>query len=195
MEIQNKSSSTKFLIAVLTSSTIRSMKRKQLVNHIQGSYLKEEYLEAFLVQSAYIEGLLRTFADYQFWQQTSEELKKNNPLMVELRKRIKRYNLGELIDFLFKSNLIDRDQKGRLNDYWQKRNSVMHDLVTQMATNEFTKELKITCELGDKIIEDVKFKEIEKILDDVDIMMGESVSRNNSPTEMSQLITSSPNPK
>ncbi len=141
------------------------MKRKQLVDHIQGSYLKEQYLEAFLVQSAYIEGLIRVFADYQYWQKVTEKKKKKDPVIVELRRRIEKYNLSELIYFLFRSNLIDVDQKNILNGYKEKRNIVMHDLVKQIAASEFTKELKTACELGNKIIGDSKFKEIEGMLD------------------------------
>ncbi|MEN9614133.1 MAG: hypothetical protein RLZZ347_440 [Candidatus Parcubacteria bacterium] len=37
-----------------------------------------------------------------------------------------------------------------------------------MSTLEFDKELKETCGLGDKIIDNQKFKDIEKILDDVE---------------------------
>lgn len=51
------------------------MNREDLTNHIKGSYLKKQYLESFLVQSAYIEGLLKLLADYSFWDQNKEKNK------------------------------------------------------------------------------------------------------------------------
>ena len=86
-----------------------AMKRTELVDHIKGSYLKRQYLEAFLVQSAYIEGLLKTFADYSFWLEMNEKIEAKNPLILETRNKLQKYGLNELIDFLFRSNLIDQE--------------------------------------------------------------------------------------
>ncbi|MEK7471374.1 MAG: hypothetical protein AAB623_01850 [Patescibacteria group bacterium] len=87
------------------------MRRIELVDHIKGSYLKKQYLEAFLVQSAYIEGLLKIFADYKYWEDVRQKGAKEAKMIVELRKRVRRFGLNELIDFLFKSDLIDDNQK------------------------------------------------------------------------------------
>jgi len=37
------------------------MKHKELKNHIEDSFLKMQHLEVFLVQSAYIKGLLKLY--------------------------------------------------------------------------------------------------------------------------------------
>lgn len=141
------------------------MQREKLVNQIKGSYLKEYYLDAFLVQSAYIEGLLRLFADFSYWQETKDKTKKSSPLILEIRKKIRKYPLNELIDFLHRGELIDDDQKKELHSYREKRNEVMHDLVGKIAAKEFEQALKNTCELGEKIIEGKKFKEMEDLID------------------------------
>ncbi|MEN9614132.1 MAG: hypothetical protein RLZZ347_439 [Candidatus Parcubacteria bacterium] len=96
------------------------MRRTELVNHIKGSYLKKQYLEAFLVQSAYIEGLLKIFADYKYWKDIIQNVSQENQIILELRKRIKRFGLNELIDFLFKITSIDDEQKKTLHKYKEK---------------------------------------------------------------------------
>lgn len=144
------------------------MKRTELVNHIHGSYLKKQYLEAFLVQSAYIEGLLKIYTDYTYWEKISKIVGLEDKFSGELRNRINKYGLKELIDFLYKSNLIDSEQKRTLHNYREKRNQVLHDLVLQISNMEFDNDLKITCELGNKIIADEKFKKIETVLDELE---------------------------
>lgn len=138
------------------------------MKHIKGSYLKEQYLEAFLVQSAYIEGLLKTYCDFNFWKEFQKNIKEKNKMTLQLRKRVKRLGLNELIEFLHKSDLIDDTQRDDLHTYREKRNQVLHDLVKSMSNEEFEKELKEVCEIGDKIIDDKKFQRIEKIIDSSD---------------------------
>ncbi len=169
------------------------MKRTELINHIKGSYLKKQYLEAFLVQSAYIEGLLKIFTDYSYWNEVSEKIALGSPLINELRKRIKKYGLNELIDFLFKSKLIDDDQKNLLHEYRAKRNDVLHDLVRQISGSEFERELEVACELGDKIIDDQKFKDIEKIIDDAEKVILQQKSSPSSSVSSSVSVVGSAN--
>ncbi len=169
------------------------MKRIELVNHIKGSYLKKEYLEAFLVQGAYIEGLLKLVADYHYWKEVSDKIIAGNRIIKELRQRIKRFNLNELIDFLFKCGIINQNQKQELHQYREKRNDVLHDLVRKISKEEFDKELRSACELGDKIISDDKFKEIEEFLDFID----EDTEKDNTkhiPTQKTPLTQSPTDP-
>ncbi len=42
------------------------MKHKELRDYIQGAILKQEYLEAFLMQGVYIEGLLKVYIGYEY---------------------------------------------------------------------------------------------------------------------------------
>lgn len=144
------------------------MRRTELVNHIKGSYLKKQYLEAFLVQSAYIEGLLKILLDYKYWEEVEKRGVEVNKINEEIRIRVRKFGLSELADFLKKIELIDNNQKKKIDEYRLKRNKVLHDLVLQISTDDFEKELKATCELGDRITDDEKFKKIESILDGVE---------------------------
>lgn len=144
------------------------MKRNELVNHIKGSYLKKQYLEAFLVQSAYIEGILKLFMDYKFWQNVVDGGKEDSKMINELRQEVGKYSLNESIIFLSKCDFLDKNQTQDFHEYRKRRNNVMHDLVKQIATTEFEKEMRQTCDLGDKIIDNPKFQEIEDILDSIE---------------------------
>lgn len=139
------------------------MDHQDLVNHIEGSFLKKQFLEAFLVQSAYIEGLLKLYADYNFWQETKDKIEKSQ-LLKELNKKLTRYSLNELIEFLFRTKLISEDQKNELNEYRERRNKVLHDLISEIRKEPFEKELKEICEKGKKIIESKEFIEMAEMI-------------------------------
>ncbi len=144
------------------------MNREDLTNHIKGSYLKKEYLESFLVQSAYIEGLLKLLADYSFWDQNKEKIKEGGKMILNLRKRVGELSLSELVKFLHESDLIDKEQKECLNKYRSKRNSVLRDLVSKLQNAELNNEIKEACDLGNEIITKDNFKTIEKIIDELE---------------------------
>lgn len=155
------------------------MQRKELSDHIKGSYLKRQHLEAFLVQSAYIEGLLKILADYSFWEEVSDKLLEGNKIMTELRIKIRKLGLNELINFLHKASLINDNQKKVLHKYREKRNQVLHDLVLEISEEKFDKELREVCKLGDQIINDDEFQRIEKILDEVEQRREQRKNNNN----------------
>jgi hypothetical protein len=144
------------------------MNREDLTNHIKGSYLKKQYLESFLVQSAYIEGLLKLLADYSFWDQNKEKIKEGGKMILNLRKRVGELSLSELVKFLHESDLIDKEQKECLNKYRSKRNSVLRDLVSKLQNAELNNEIKEACDLGNEIITKDNFKTIEKIIDELE---------------------------
>jgi len=141
------------------------MRHEQLKNHIKGSFLKEEYLEAFLVQSAYIESFLKICADFNSWKSCGGRKMSEDPILVTMYHQIQRYNLNELIDFLYKSKLISEEQKKLLNNYREKRNRVLHDLIKEIAKETFEKELQETCVVGNKIIDGEEFKRIHSLID------------------------------
>ncbi len=144
------------------------MNREDLTNHIKGSYLKKQYLESFLVQSAYIEGLLKLLADYSFWDQNKEKIKEGGKMILNLRKRVGELSLSELVKFLHESDLIDKEQKECLNKSRSKRNSVLRDLVSKLQNAELNNEIKEACDLGNEIITKDNFKTIEKIIDELE---------------------------
>ncbi len=102
------------------NSSLVSMQHKELIDHIQGSILKKQYLEAFLVQSAYIEGLLKISVDYNFFKATykdsrnstdTDDIAANNDIVSAVRDKLSNLTLNDLISFLDKSKLISSDQK------------------------------------------------------------------------------------
>lgn len=158
------------------------MRHEQLKNHIHGSFLKEQYLEAFLVQSAYIESLLKMHADFNSWKSCGGEKMNEKPILVTMYNQIQRYNLSELIDFLYKSKLISDEQKNSLNHYREKRNRVLHDLIKEISKETFERELKETCEIGNKIIDGEEFKKIHSLINFIeeDVKL-ENTSKKESP--------------
>lgn len=142
------------------------MKHRELVNHIKGSFLKRQFLEAFLVQSAYIESLLKLYADFKFFEVTDGKSLKNK-FLETLRGNIDKYSLNELINLLYKSDLISDEQRKLLNSYKDRRNRVLHDLIKEIRKNDFEKELEEICNKGNEVIENDKFKEMADILEEV----------------------------
>jgi hypothetical protein len=140
---------------------------KQLTNHIKGSVLKEQFLEAFLVQSAYIESLLKLYARFIIYTTTKGESHTNKVLKV-ITGDIERYGLHDLLRFLYKTESISKDEHALLDKYRNQRNRVLHDLVAEIRKDTFDKELEVICTLGTTIIEDKKFKEMASIVEEVE---------------------------
>jgi len=140
------------------------MKHRELVNHIKGSFLKRQYLEAFLVQSAYIESLLKLYADFIFFKATSGG-SYDNPILNELKNRIGKYSLNDLISLFRKSSEITKEEFDLMNSYRIKRNKILHDLVKEIRNPDFEKELELVCEKGNKVIEDKKFNQIAELIE------------------------------
>lgn len=147
---------------------ISRMKHLELKNHIKGSFLKRQYLEAFLVQSAYIESLLKTYADYSYFNST-EKRSYTDKVLNATRESIERFSLNELTKFLHKANLISKDKRDLLNSYREIRNKMMHDLITEIRKDDFEKKLETICEQGNKIIESDEIEKIAKLIDFFDL--------------------------
>lgn len=142
------------------------MKHRELTNHIKGSFLKRQFLEAFLVQSAYIESLLKLFADYSFFN-AAQDKAFSDKVLVAARKNIEKFGMNDLVKFLHDAGLVSKEQKKLLNTYRERRNRMMHDLIKEIAKDGFEAELKEICEKGNEIIESA---EIIKIADLIDYM-------------------------
>ncbi len=141
------------------------MKHEQLKNHIKGSFLKEQYLESFLVQSAYIEGILKIDADFNYWKAAGEKEMSKNPVLMAMYKKIDKYNLNALTGFLYESKIITKKTKGLLDSYRKKRNRVLHDLIFEISKETFEKDLKDVCTIGNKIIASREFVKIPSMID------------------------------
>ncbi len=141
------------------------MKHRELTDHIKGSFLKRQYLEAFLVQSAYIESLLKLFADFRFFEATNTSGSSRPKILTATEKTIERMGLNELINFLHKSELLSKTQKDLLNTYRERRNKMLHDLIKEIRKPEFDAELREICEKGTAIVEGKEFIEMAELVD------------------------------
>jgi len=92
------------------------MKTKQLIGHMEGSFLKEQYLEAFLVQSAFIEGLIKSYTMFNFYLETKKVLD-NSPMSRVFLDHFDRYGLYKLTEMLHESKHITGEQKKMLDEY------------------------------------------------------------------------------
>jgi len=131
---------------------------RYLIDTAEGSFLKKDFLEAFLTQSCLIEGALR---DYAIFKLPAYAIK--NP---EIKRKITNTSLSELTDMLFLSRAIPEDLFNDLNAYRKKRNAVMHRLLKYKSHDELNEDLirayKMGKKMGHFIIEGV-VKELEKL--------------------------------
>lgn len=143
------------------------MKRIQLENQFKGSMLKEQYLEAFLMQSAYIEGLFKLYCRIIFILNIDSPLQEKgvNDLTSALRKRVFGFGLAEVINLLRESKNLTEDQAKLMHSYREKRNKVFHDLLNKIGERDFNDELKEACDSGTKILDHNEIKKIILIID------------------------------
>jgi len=143
------------------------MRYQELKDHIKGSFLTKEYLQAFLIQSAFIEGLLKVYLDFNIFLSTKGV--EEEGVLKSLGKITKEFNLFEIIKFLEDSKLISGEQYKNLEKYRIKRNKILHDLL-----NEITKKDNLEVELidiykiGDSIISSKEFSDIGDMVKSVD---------------------------
>jgi|GEM_PF-3078300 len=144
------------------------MKHQRLKDQISGCLLKEEYLEAFLLQGAYIESLLKLFAGFKvFVSLQKDEGKPEDKLLGALGHKVKNYGMFELIELLSEAELVSGDEKASLHKYREKRNNVLHDLLKEIKKEGFDDELREICLEGKKLIESSVFSRISGTLVDV----------------------------
>ncbi|HUV80998.1 MAG TPA: hypothetical protein VMW21_00535 [Patescibacteria group bacterium] len=124
----------------ISREVIENKNYEDLVDRAEGAFLKKDYLEAFLIQSCIIEGIIK---DYAF--------KKILPLILQnaiLEKKFKSFELARLIDELFISGKIEKTLYEKLNIYRKKRNDVIHGLLEYKDKNKLDEELKGVYESG-----------------------------------------------
>jgi hypothetical protein len=147
------------------------MRHKELRDNIDGSVLKKDYLEAFLMQSAYLEGVLKYIADYNFFiylkpSKSSKDISEN--FYKEMRKDFGNKSLFDFINFLNKTGVFDDALKKQLHTYREKRNEVLHDLVGKIADKKFEKDIEDACRLGSSIFENKNFSKMINLIEEID---------------------------
>ena len=113
---------------------------KELVDQAEGAFLKKEYLEAFLVQSCVIEGVLKNFIKHSF-----ETLIQESP---SFANKIENFEFSRSIDDLYASKKIDVRLYENLNKYRKKRNDVVHRLLEHHNESQLNRELKDAYKVG-----------------------------------------------
>lgn len=141
------------------------MLHQELQDQFRGSFLKKQYLEAFAIQSAYIEGLITLYYDLKF----TIELDMSTGPKALLNQYTKTFNrrvkISDIVSMLAGAQLITLEQKNELLAYQDKRNATLHKLLQEFHRSEFETDLKETYELGDKLIGTDKFKKIISLVD------------------------------
>jgi len=113
---------------------------KHFLDEAEGAFLKKEYLEAFLIQSCIIEGVLKKYASTKLSSIVSQS--------VTLKNKFKSFEFARIIDELLISRKIKKDLYENLDTYRRKRNEVIHDLLEYKDKKELDEELKKAYELG-----------------------------------------------
>lgn len=105
-----------------------------LVDQAEGAYLKREYLEAFLIQSCVIEGVVKNYAAAKLVTELGQS--------ATLKEKFKNFELVRLIDDLLLAGKIPADLYESLNKYRKKRNEVIHGLLEYEDKDKLDQELK-----------------------------------------------------
>lgn len=156
------------------------MRHKELTDSINGSILKKDYLEAFLMQSAYLEAVLKYIADYNFFISLEAKIEDNPSGSIfygEIRENFNKKSLYELTSFLYKVKIFDKELYEKINKYREKRNKILHDLVTQLLKDKFEQELEQTCSLGNLILSDKNFAHMIKLIEEIDSSVREQIEK------------------
>ena len=142
------------------------MKRIDIEHNIEGSRLKKQFLEAFLLQSTYIEGLLKKIIEDEFsnnvslpllmaeFNKDNSKIPQPNKLIQSIEKKLLRQNLSEIINQLKDTKVID-DQSliNKLHKYREDRNNILHSLVTSISEDDFDRDIEKLVDLGKEILE------------------------------------------
>lgn len=150
------------------------MKFKQVLNHIHGSELKEQYLEAFLLQTTLLESLLKRLVEFHFWTHLQKSSGKDiSPLekytekfYSEIEGKIIKSSYSEQVRLLLDVGIIEKNLSSDLKNYGKKRNKIVHDLMNEMSSETFQEEIVETYTLGKKILENGDLKILVKIFEE-----------------------------
>lgn len=125
------------------------MTQKELINRIEEYESDGQLLEAFVLQSAYIESLIKLFIDVKF----KLDIRDANIWVLEtLKDDLKDATLYKLTEFIFQCKWLPEDKKSLMSNYRIKRNEVMHDLLREIRKSDFNNEIKSVYDNGKSII-------------------------------------------
>lgn len=150
------------------------MTTQDIIDNIDGSVKKKQYLEAFLLQSTYLEGIVKSYASANFSVfftskvdiASSSEKQKSHTEKIRkyIENEVDGYNFGKTIAFLSQTETVEKTIIEGLNKYKTTRNKVIHRLITQVSGTDFENELKNACSLGKDLLENNHFQIIIKAI-------------------------------
>lgn len=149
------------------------MKQDELQDQIKGHIFLKHYLQAFLVQTAYIEGLIKIRLDYTHFAEVEENSKAGlkvfkSKFIQRLRKELNRQSVSRSITILKDSEIISPKLAIDLQKYFKLRNIIIHDLVNKMGDDQFNELLQLSVALGGKIMKEESFKDMIELLRDIE---------------------------
>ncbi len=119
--------------------TSDSKNYRYLVDMAENAYKNKRYLDAFLVQSCVIEGVIKNYA--------MEVLSAHLEKIPELKSKFSTFEIARISDELFLLGKIDRKLYSNLNIYRKKRNEVIHNIL-KIDRKSFINEIKKAYKLG-----------------------------------------------
>jgi len=117
-------------------------------------------VEAFLTQTAFIEGLLREWFTLLYRlikrEPKSPSLTNLNPIATKLQsfidKDVSKYTTRRIIELCAKVDALGESTCKKLKTYFEARNNIIHDLIKQYPALKASGELDDAYKLGEEII-------------------------------------------
>lgn len=126
------------------------MKKYKLKDKITELETNNQILEAFILQSAYIESLIKLFVDYK----TTIVLQKvENTINLQIKEKLinDKSSIYDLINLIFNCCWLDLGYKDDFERYRIKRNEIIHELLRKTGEETFVDEVTEVFTLGKKI--------------------------------------------
>lgn len=124
---------------------------RRLVDQSEQAFQEARYLEAFLIQSCIVEGVVKAYALSKL------------PMNDAIQKKFVNFELARILDDLLMTGKIEEQIYKNLSDYRSKRNDVIHNLVLY-SEEELKPELIKAYELG-REMKGFIVDDIQKLLD------------------------------
>ena len=118
----------------------RQKNYRYFVDQAEEAFFKKNFLEAFLIQSCVIEGVLKDYA--------STKLAPAVERSATLKKKSKGFEFARLLDELLLTGNINRDLYENLSKYKKKRNDIVHNILKHDDKKTLNKELSEAYKLG-----------------------------------------------
>jgi hypothetical protein len=113
---------------------------QSLVDEAEKAFLQKDYLEAFLIQSCVIEGVIKNYSEAKLERELSQSS--------VLKEKFKNFELARLADDLLLAGKIPAELYENLNNYRKKRNEVTHNLLEYTDKSFLDQELRSAYESG-----------------------------------------------